>query len=360
MSNCSQFSAPNIRLAVEADQEKWDTYISSNPDGSPYHLFAWKKAVENGYGHKGYYLMAEGDSGECIGVFPLVCLKLPWGRKTLVSLPYCDYAGPLGESEIKRMLIDESRSLADSLQARTVELRLPETQSWRENDPARIVEDISHKVRMLLPLPNDSKVLWSGFKPKLRSQIKRPQKEGFGAQVGARELLDDFYRIFNINMHRLGSPVHHRRWFKALLDVYHDKIKIGIVYLRTGLPVAAGILLTSGRKVCVPWASSLREYNPVAPNMLLYYQFLTWATDNRCLEFDFGRSTPGEGTYRFKEQWGAEPQPLHWYRQTLNGAKTGEIVSDLNRRDKIANLWSRLPLWTVTLIGPKIRKYISL
>ena len=124
--------------------------------------------------------------------------------------------------------------------------------------------------------------------------------------------------------------------------------------------MAAGIILTSGRKVCVPWASSLREYNPVAPNMLLYYHFLTWATENRCIEFDFGRSTPGEGTYRFKEQWGAEPHPLHWYRQIMNGVRVVEIVSDLNKRDKIANLWSRLPLWAVTLIGPKIRKYISL
>jgi len=27
--------------------------------------------------------------------------------------------------------------------------------------------------------------------------------------------------------------------------------------------------------------------------------------------FDFGRSTAGSGTYRFKEQWGAVPRQLH-------------------------------------------------
>ena len=29
--------------------------------------------------------------------------------------------------------------------------------------------------------------------------------------------------------------------------------------------------------------------------------------------FDFGRSSEGEGTYKFKKQWGAKPTPLVWY-----------------------------------------------
>ena len=47
-----------IRLAEEADQERWDEFILSHPKASPYHLFAWKKAIEAAYGHKTYYLLA--------------------------------------------------------------------------------------------------------------------------------------------------------------------------------------------------------------------------------------------------------------------------------------------------------------
>ena len=47
--------------------------------------------------------------------------------------------------------------------------------------------------------------------------------------------------------------------------------------------------------------------------MLLYWTFLAFAADNGYGQFDFGRSTPGEGTYRFKSQWGAEPHQLYWY-----------------------------------------------
>ena len=47
-----------IRLAEESDQECWDEFILSHPKASPYHLFAWKKAIEAAYGHKTYYLLA--------------------------------------------------------------------------------------------------------------------------------------------------------------------------------------------------------------------------------------------------------------------------------------------------------------
>jgi FemAB-related protein (PEP-CTERM system-associated) len=350
----------SIRLASENDQEKWDSYVSQNPDAGPYHWFGWKTAVEKGYGHKGYYLMAEGKDGICLGVLPLICMKYPWGRKSLVSLPYCDYAGPLGDLEVKKSLAKEALSLSEKLRGQGLELRFPEEQGWLENDSKSNSNDFSSKVRMLLTLPSGSSELWSGFKPKLRSQVKRPQKEGLKAEIGGREFLDDFYTVFNLNMHRLGSPVHDRRWFENLLQGYGEKAKVGVVRLKNGTPVAGGIILTSGRRACVPWASSLSEYNSIAPNMLLYHQFLAWSADNGFNQFDFGRSTPGEGTYRFKEQWGSSPQPLHWYKQGLNGVPKGEISSKTGARDKVASIWSKLPLPIANYLGPKLRKYISL
>ncbi len=66
MGHRNNLSARNIHLALDADQEKWDAYVSSNSNASPYHLFAWNKAVGKGYGHGGYYLMAENADGTCL------------------------------------------------------------------------------------------------------------------------------------------------------------------------------------------------------------------------------------------------------------------------------------------------------
>jgi hypothetical protein len=72
----------NIRLATDNDQPKWDAYVASHPDAGPYHLYAWKTAVEKSYGHKGLYLMAEDtDSGFVVGVLPLILFRLPMGAQ---------------------------------------------------------------------------------------------------------------------------------------------------------------------------------------------------------------------------------------------------------------------------------------
>lgn len=349
-----------LRLATDSDRLKWDSFVSQNPEASPYHWYGWKIAVEKAYGHKGYYLIAEDRDGTCLGVLPLICMRFPWGRKALVSLPYCDYAGPLGGIEAKRTLVEEAISLAKKLQAKFLELRFPEKPHWLGEIANVDFQDFFSKTRMLLPLPRGSIELWTRFKPKLRSQIKRPQKEGLKSEIGGVELMMDFYTVFNLNMHRLGSPVHDRRWFESLLQVYGEKAKVGVVRLKNGKPVAGGIILTIGSKACVPWASSLKEYNSIAPNMLLYYQFLAWSADSGFDWFDFGRSTPGEGTYRFKEQWGSFPQPLHWYKQSFGGAPSSEMTSKPGIRDKVAAIWCKLPLSLTNYFGPKLRKYISL
>ena len=62
----------------------------------------------------------------------------------------------------------------------------------------------------------------------------------------------------------------------------------------------------------VPWASSLRKHRDKSPNNLLYWEMLQQAIADGRRVFDFGRSTPDEGTYHFKSQWGAQPGPMHW------------------------------------------------
>ena len=89
-------------------------------------------------------------------------------------------------------------------------------------------------------------------------------------------------------------------------------------------PAAGGVILCHSQTVSIPWASAHRHLNRWNPNMLLYWTFLEYAADQGYAFFDFGRSTPGEGTYRFKEQWGAKPAPLFWHNISLNGSPAEE------------------------------------
>lgn len=345
-----------VRLADRGDSQRWDTYVLDRKDAGPYHLFAWKAAVEESYGHRSWYLMAEDEEQRTTGVLPLFLIKPPFFRGALVSLPFCDYGGALvSGKEALDALHHAALDHASRLHAR-LEIRL------RDPDPTLIGGSLmgagAHKSRMILELPGSSDELWNSFKSKLRSQIKRPGKDGLQFVLGSVELVEDFYRVFTINMHDLGSPVHSRQWINAVMRSFGERARVGIVYAGS-IPVAGGVILEINDLVAIPWASALQEYSRSSPNMLLYWGFLSYACDRGFKRFDFGRSTPGEGTYRFKEQWGAHPHPLYWYG---SGAGEGmrEDMSSGKLREHVARIWARLPLPVVNHMGPVLRRYITL
>ena len=207
----------------------------------------------------------------------------------------------------------------------------------------------------------------ASFKSKLRSQVRKPGRDGLYARLGGLELVDDFYPVFEENMRDLGSPVHSKEWIKSILEAYDSRARCGLVYMPDGSPAACGIILLHDYTVSIPWASSLRRFNRYSPNMLLYWSFLEYAADNGFAFFDFGRSTPGEGTYKFKEQWGARPEPLAWMQINPGSGKVEPIRqgNDQERaqsglRNIAEKIFQSMPVPAATFVGSRIRKYISL
>ncbi|MGV1098211.1 FemAB family XrtA/PEP-CTERM system-associated protein [Thiovibrio sp. JS02] len=343
-----------IKTISAGHSPAWEQYVQENPHAGPYLSLAWKEAVENGYGHTAYYLAAF-QHGRIKGVLPLFLIKppLPGCGGSLVSLPFCDYGGLFADDgEGAAALVERALSLAGELGA-GLEIR--------SSSPVPVVAEddrfgqATDKCRMLMELPSSSALLWDGFKSKLRSQVKRAGKDGLLCRTGHAELLPDFYSVFSQNMRDLGSPVHSKKWLHSLLGAYGGRARAAVVY-KDDIAVAGGIVLAHGKLLTIPWASALREYNRLSPNMLLYWTFLEYACDNGFEFFDFGRSTPNEGTYAFKKQWGARPAPLHWYRQ---GFPRGGVEKAGTARRLLEQVWRRLPLAAANFMGPSVRKYID-
>ena len=345
-----------IRVADDSDQEKWDEYVIKQERTGPYLLYAWGQAVRKAYSHKTFNIMSFGHDGKATGVLPLVLIKAPIIMGSLVSLPFCDYGGIIScDEEAISGLFDFASGLASSLDARLEIRSAIEIPVLKEKFGMGV---ISHKVRMILELAANSQVLLDGFKSKLRSQIKKPVKEGLEFRMGGSELIDDFYNVFKINMHDLGSPVHSKKWIESVIEFMGLKAHVGVVY-KDDVAIGGGIILECGDMITIPWASTLASYHRLSPNMMLYWGFLEFAADNGFKYFDFGRSTPGEGTYRFKEQWGSSPQPLFWYGEGFRDEQE-HSVNQGSIREKVAQAWIRLPQGIADFAGPILRRYISL
>lgn len=349
-----------MSIASSQDKALWDAYVAQHENASAYHRFAWLKAVNAAYGHSLLGVIAKcSESGHVIGIFPAILMKIPLVGKHICSLPYCDVGYGLADNqrvltEMHQFLIEQLRQVSGrKLEIRNVKHLSSSTDNFQNK-----------KVRMLLSLPESSEALFTSFKSKLRSQIKKAEKNGLTFKIGtSSDLISAFYDVYTQNMRDLGSPVHAEKWFRAIIKSYDTNSLISVVFYDEQ-PVGGGLIIKSGNKASIPWASTLRDFNRLAPNMLLYWSLLAHCADNGVSSFDFGRSTYEEGTYRFKKQWGAEPQLLDWQTYDIEDKLIEDLANSQPKSNKVRevaeNIWRKLPLKLTIAIGSIIRPFISL
>ena len=340
-----------IRLYQPKDQSRWDHFVKRSQAATLYHQIGWKEVVERSFGHRGYYWLAEDSAGNIEGILPLVHLKSVLFGSFMVSLPYFNYGGVCAEEEATRSNLLEV-AIEGARRAGATHIEFRHQEMIRTELPVKTA-----KVSMRLDLPVSADALFQSFDAKLRSQIRRPSKEGMEARIGGIEELDSFYDVFSRNMRDLGTPVYSKSFFKNILEVFPGITWICAVY-KGRVPVASSFLVGFKEMLEIPWASSLSEYNRFSPNMLLYWSVLKFACDRGFKRFDFGRSTPEEGTYRFKAQWGAKPVPLYWHYWIEKGGALPELNPKNPKYSAAINIWKKLPVGLTKLVGPSIVRNI--
>ncbi|RPJ84792.1 MAG: FemAB family PEP-CTERM system-associated protein [Acidobacteria bacterium] len=381
--------APAVRVTTTISADEWDSYVRGHPAATRYHPWAWREIFERAFHHETIYLaacrqagptaptppvagqrfsvaesgscpttpvvgqrfsVAERDSSPIVGVLPLVAFRSLLFGRFLVSLPFVNYGGVLADDgEAARALLGAASEEGRRRQVRHIELR--HTVRTFPELPAK-----QHKVAMTLPLPADADTAWKGFDNKLRNQIRKAQKGDLEVLCGGAELVDDFYVVFARNMRDLGTPVYSKRLFSEVLTRVPET-RVFIVLL-AGRPVAAGITIGYRGAVENPWASSLREHRSLNPNMLLYWTMIQDAIARGYKVFDFGRSSPNEGTYNFKKQWGAIESPFYWEYVLRNEAPLPDQSPKSTKFSLAVSAWQRLPLTLTNLLGPPVVRNI--
>ncbi len=351
-------SDAQLSTASLNDKADWDAYSLTHESTTAYHKYAWLEAVEHAYGHKPLGVIARHPKTQkVVGLFPAVFMKTPFWGKQICALPYCDVGyGIADNAEVLQDMQHFLHTKMANAGCRKLEIRQAES-----TPPGQDIQ-AGHKVRMLLSLPESSDTLMASFKSKLRSQIRKAEKNGLTVTLGKTpELLKHFYRVYAVNMRDLGSPVHALGWFESVLAAYNENCIVSVVY-KGDMPVGAGLVIINGNKASIPWASTLREFNKLAPNMLLYWSLLAHCADSGIDTFDFGRYSFEEGTYKFKKQWGAVPQPLNWQSLGADNKKLGSDTSPSTSkfRPLMESIWRKLPLEFTIKAGAYVRPYISL
>jgi FemAB-related protein (PEP-CTERM system-associated) len=273
-------------------------------------------------------------------------------------MPFLDGGGPCAtspalETKLIVRLLQEARRIG----ARVVEIR-----ASRRLPIAAAPQE--HKVNMVLPLTGSLDDVFSRIDRAARSQIRKAARSSLSIEIGGSEHIDTFYALFVERMRELGSPVHSKAFFDAIMEHFGDQARL--IIARSGSqPVGGLFALASDDVLTVPWAASLRSHASLNTNMLLYWETIQAAHGLGFERFDFGRSTRDSGTYRFKRQWGAREEPLYWYslpnavNDVTHAAAEHDDSMSASAADFCVHMWQHLPLGLTRHLGPRVRKYLT-
>jgi serine/alanine adding enzyme len=340
----------DVTVAIEPKPgDEWDALVRQSVHSTHFHLAGWRRVMQSHFGHECVYLGARQADGTLVGVLPLVRVRSAVFGHFLVSMPFVNYGGPLGTPDATRSLVHSAQELARRSRASLLELRS------RHQLPIDL--PVSHrKITVVLDVPpGDPEALWRAFPGKVRSQVRRPQKEGITVRFGADQLRP-FFSVYARHMRDLGTPTQSARLFEAIAHEFGDDVWFGCAYAGDQ-PIAGGCGFRWGNEFEMTWASALREFNRVSPNMLLYWAFMERTAKEGLSAFNFGRCTPGSNTHRFKEQWGTRDEPLWWY-QAAQGPTRSTPSPDDAAYSWGPRIWRRLPVPIATALGPRIVRYI--
>ena len=336
----------NIQLN-HSDVESIGRFVADHPQANLGHDPRWMRVMSDGLGHRPFSLSAW-DGKQVIGWLPLAETSSVLFGRHLVSLPYLNEGGVLADDpQVGAALVAEAGRIAKQRGARFVELR----HRTLCNVPG-LIPTRSDKMRMTLKLNAGSDELWTSIPSKVRNQIRKGQGRNFQVIFGGAELIDAFYRIFAVNMRDLGTPVFPRSLFAAMLDQFPQQAEICLLR-HQNIDVASAILVSQGSITEVPSASCLRAYQSKCANMLMYWKLLERAIERGSTVFDFGRSSEGCGTWQFKRQWGALPEPTGWQQWSI-APNCKPITKEDQGFGLATRLWRHLPVWLTRLIGPSI------
>src|SRR5439155_1648540 len=176
----------------------WDAFVAAAPGSTFCHLAGWRDVMTDVLGHQCFYTIACDDAGVWRGILPLVRVRSPLFGDYLVSLPFLNSGGPVGAPDAVATLADHAAALAQRLRVDLLELRTRHLVSA----PLRLSQ---RKLTVRLELAASGEAVWRAFPAKLRSQIRRPQRDGLDARFGVAEL-PAFYEVFARNMRSLGPP----------------------------------------------------------------------------------------------------------------------------------------------------------
>lgn len=335
---------------AEADFPRWDDYVASCPDATFFHKAGWKHVIERSFGQKTHFLFAK-KNGQVSGLVPLAHYKSRLFGNGLISNGCCMGGGPIADDDDGYDALDSSAiSMMGKLNADFIEYRRPirRHDDWASRDDLYVTferKSESTEDKNLKQIPR-----------KQRAVVRKAIDAGLVAEIDKN--IDRFYPLYAKTVHRLGTPVFSKSYFRNLLSEFSGECDI-LTVSHKGKPVSSVLSFYFRDRVMPYYAGADDSARALGASDFMYWRLMRHGVERGYTMFDFGRSKVGSGPYSFKKNWGFEPIPVvHEYRLARGGG-----LPEINPRNPKYRLfiamWKKLPLPVANLVGPHIVRNIG-
>lgn len=347
-----------VRVGRCTDQTTWNSFVEPN-GGSPYTSWEWGNAVES-YGHDRRYILAHSD-GETVAALPLFHMKSRLFGSQLVSPPFAARGtivtrdGHTDVDEAVSTLTEATAAMADALDVDFVSLR---------GEDLGNVDRFERKNRFVtfrIPLSEDSSESWESVKESRRRQIEQAADAGLEYEVGTSiEELREYYDLHLESMRGHGTPPHSFQFFRELWDGFYEdgNLHLGLIR-RNGSVINAILDLSFGSTVYQWGVVTDYEHRDLNGGSLALWKSLERACEAGFETYEMGRTREGSGVYMFKKSFGGEKIWYDDYHYFPSGEGTLPHPDD-ETYDQVKRVWRKLPLEFTRIVGPHVRKDVSL
>ncbi len=333
-----------VRLYEDNDASAWDNFVAQHPDGTPFHLLAWKRTIEQSFGFHATYLVAS-EGERLTGILPLFLVQNILG-KLLLSSPFAVYGGILAHGDlVRRSLHARAIDLGTELGVDRIELR--------NSVPRQCVTapNVYRYVAFTQYLTSDEAALLESLPKKTRNVVRKSLKQGFETRYHAG--LPDFEDLYAKNMRRLGTPCFPSAYFANIVRNFGEKVDVREVW-RDGKLMAASLNFLFRDDMHIYYAASDTKYNALGPNTFMYFDHLCWAGRNGFTSFDFGRCKRGTGVFDFKSHWKTVMRELPYEVIPIRCKEIPNLSPTNPKFGLVIRMWRKIPLWLTRLIGPRV------
>ncbi len=283
---------------------------------------------------------------------PLAFVKSMILGSKLISAPYIEYGGPVGDMAYLPLLLKE---LERKYGKRYAHLEIRGENKTLEKDMKKV--DLYKKFE--LPLSSEEEI-WKGIQRSKRKAINKSKKHLQVHKLKEKDI-DEYYKLYCKNMKAFGSPPYSKKYFQSFFKhmVASDMGKVYGAYYE-GKLCAALLGFIYRKKVHILLAVSDPKFREYRPNDAVHWTFIDWALKNEYKVFDFGRVREESGQFEFKRKWGAELKELPSYFMLWKGGKIPSLDPHDKKMKLATKVWKKLPAPIARVFGMRLRKELGI